>query len=110
MDIFQDLGPRKWGLYAGHPWGVNGGEAIAGTRYLVYALVNGASSVLDYNGSVLTGNAGTAVPNGFYVSAIPSYSQYGNNYFYEILVYKKLLSDTEITNCKNYLNAKWSIY
>ena len=27
---------------------LNGGEAIAGTRYLVYALVNGASSVLDY--------------------------------------------------------------
>ena len=110
LDIFQGLGPRKWSLYANYPYGVNGGQAIAGTKYLVYALVNSSSSVLDYNGSVLTGNAGSGVPNGFYVAGLPAYSEYGNNYYYEILVYNKLLSNTEITNCKNYLNAKWSIY
>ena len=109
FDIFQYPGP-VFGGYAGYPYGVYGGIAVANTKYMCKIEFNSSSSTIVYNGNLITGNAGTDYPTVFQVAQCANFTDNGNCDYYEILVYNSLLSSANSTLVINYLNSKWSIY
>lgn len=97
-------------VYAGAGGMINIKTAPTNT-FLARIEYNGASSLYqENNGTIYTGDAGTGVPNGIYLNTYLPFGVYGNVRQFELCIYNRLLSASEITKITNYLNTKWGVY
>lgn len=97
-------------VYAGNAGMINIKTAPTNT-FLARIEYNGASSLYqENNGTIYTGNAGTGVPNGIYLNTYLPYGLCGNVRQFELCIYNRLLSVSEIAKITNYLNSKWGVY
>lgn len=93
---------------------VNGGTEFGTSSYvhnatnLVTAIFNGSNSKIIIGESITTGNPGSSSVTGtFNVGGSPSLGLYG--FIAELIIYNRVLSDSEISQIRNYLTTKWGI-
>jgi len=106
------VGETNQQLYAGI--GITFGEYPAGglQQFAVHdAEVNGASSLLRYNGAEAGSpqNAGTNGANELTLAANRINTGHSNISFGEFLVFSRVLSVSEAANVRQYLTGKWGI-
>ena len=97
-------------VYAG-AGGFNLSEGGIGTWLLYTNIMNGISSSLQLNDNTpATGNTGTGGPSGITIGGRKSGANVLPCIIKAVLLFDKVLSPSEITVIKSYLNEKYSIY
>jgi hypothetical protein len=77
---------------------------------VIGAIFNGAASVNDFNGNIVTGNPGDANASGVTLGGQASGAgALMNGYLYEVLVYSQALSVSDRQKIEGYLAWKWGL-
>lgn len=94
-------------MYAGTA-GINtSNNQTNGTAFDAYVILNGASSVIDLNGTDTTGNPGSATAATSIILGTDTGTNYLNGSIAELFASSLIISGAELTSARSYLTAKW---
>lgn len=78
-----------------------------GTAFDAYAIVNGASSVINLNGTSATGNAGTTTAATSLIVGDDTGTSYIDGSIGELFISSQVISGADLTSATSYLSTKW---
>lgn len=97
----------NWSLWAGST--LDSGVDVSASAHRITAVVDGASSSIDIDGTSQPGNAGTRSSTRWFIGLSGGFNQNWSGEVFEVIVYTRVLNSTEIADVESYLTTKWGL-